>query len=211
MRVIDNIVQGTPEWQSCRAGVFTASRTKPLMANLKSGKPSAGRATLIGEMVVQRLTGTIEQGFTSSHMLRGIELEATARDAYAFHTGTSPVEVGFCLHDEFDYIGASPDGVMEDGLVEIKCPTSHKHITYLSEQKHGTEYYNQVQHQMLVTGKSWTDVCSFDDRFPDHLQLSIVRVMADSQYQERLVAEIQKAHIEIEETIIKLNQPQGDT
>ena len=64
---------------------------------------------------------------------------------------------------------------------------------------------------MLVTGKSWTDVCSFDDRFPDHLQLSIVRVMADSQYQDRLVAEIQKAHIEIEETIIKLNQPQGDT
>ena len=61
-------------------------------------------------------------------------------------------EVGFVAHPRLAMSGASPDGLVgEDGLVEIKCPTTAIHLeTLLSRQPPG-RYVAQMQWQMACT------------------------------------------------------------
>ena len=67
MRVID-CEQGSPEWHTARAGRVTASRIADIMRKTKSGV-SAMRATYMGELVAERLSGTVNvQSFKSAAM-----------------------------------------------------------------------------------------------------------------------------------------------
>lgn len=68
-------------------------------------------------------------------------------------------ECGFFVHSDFDWLGASPDGLIgDDGLIEIKCPYSMRHsadgFKSISEQQH---YYAQMQYEMFCTGRKWCD------------------------------------------------------
>ena len=45
-------------------------------------------------------------------------------------------EIGFCVHDSHPFIAVSPDGLIKvdgkyKGAVEVKCPSSKKHIEYM--------------------------------------------------------------------------------
>ena len=57
MIVID-AEQGSPEWHQARAGKVTASRIGDIMRRTKTGV-SAMRATYIGELVAERLSGQV--------------------------------------------------------------------------------------------------------------------------------------------------------
>jgi hypothetical protein len=74
--------------------------------------------------------------------------------------------------------GCSPDGHVREweGLIELKCPESTTHLEYLQAGVVPEEYRGQIVHSLWVTGAQWCDFVSFDDRFPEHLQLFIVRV-----------------------------------
>lgn len=68
-------------------------------------------------------------------------------------------ECGFYVHPDFEWLGASPDGLIGvDGLLEIKCPYGMRHSSdefkSIGEQKH---YYAQVQYQLFCTGRMWCD------------------------------------------------------
>jgi putative phage-type endonuclease len=68
------------------------------------------------------------------------------------------VECGFYVHPDFEWLGASPDGLIgDDGLLEIKCPYSKRHdatgFLSIDEQKH---YLAQIQYQLFCTGRKWT-------------------------------------------------------
>ena len=108
-------------------------------------------------------------------MQRGTELEPEARAYYELIAG--PVqEIGFCIHD--DGFGCSPDGVVGDGLLEIKCSLAHTHVEYLREGVIPSIYIPQVQGQMLVMDKQWCDFLSYH---PDMKPL-LVRVNRDDMY-----------------------------
>jgi len=91
-------------------------------------------------------------------------------------------ECGLCLHQEYRFLGASPDRVVYDnstvdsfGLLEIKCPykpyTLNKTIQEACDDglfccalvdgqpclKKTHAYYYQVQGQMAITGLHWCD------------------------------------------------------
>ena len=66
------ILQGTPEWLVLRCGKVTASRIADLTAKTKSGY-SASRAAYMGQLIAERLTGVVQDGFQSQAMLDGIE------------------------------------------------------------------------------------------------------------------------------------------
>ena len=68
------------------------------------------------------------------------------------------------------------------------------------------EHLPQVLHNLMVTGATWCDFASFDDRFPAHLQLFVVRVVrtdvdvdliAYENEAERFLAEVQKEYEEV--------------
>jgi putative phage-type endonuclease len=199
--------QGSQEWHSVRCGRFTGSRFGDLMASTRSG-PSASRKALLATLAVERLTGQTVETYQNDAMRRGTELEAEARDAYSFSTGQTVAECGFIPCDTIPNTGCSPDGLVgNDGLLEIKCPASEaKHLDALIRGQHAKEYHWQLQHQMLVTGRAWVDAVSYDPRWPDHLQLAIVRVQRDEAAIADLAQAIREADAEIEAFIATLQQ-----
>lgn len=199
---MDNLVQGSPDWFQARAGKITASRMKALMAKTRSGW-STSRKNMITQLAIERITETIEDGYLNAAMQRGTELEPEARDAYAFEYGVAVREQGICVHPEWDFVTCSPDGLVgDDGLVEIKCPSAMaKHYEALQNGSHAKEYHWQVHHQMLVTGREWVDVVSYDPRYPAGLQLVVTRVYQDAEVAEELKAAIVECNTEIEKQV----------
>lgn len=202
-----DIEQRTDAWLQLRAGRFTASRASDLMAKTRSG-PAASRANLIAQLAVERLTGECVPTYSNAAMQRGVELEAEARDAYAFARLAVVDEAGFIECPDLPNCGASPDGIIGDvGLLEIKVPASmQKHVEALRSGEHAKEYRWQLQHQLMVTGRRWVDAVSYDPRFPEHLQLAIARVHRDETAIAELRAEILKAEMEVRDLVDELNR-----
>lgn len=201
-----NPQQESEAWMSARAGNFTASRSADLMAKTRSG-PSASRANLLALLAVERLTGECVQTYQNGAMARGIELEAEARDAYAFTRGVAVQESGYIASADMPHTGCSPDGLIgDDGMLEIKCPASmQKHLDALRTGAHAVEYRWQLQHQMMVTGRAWVDAASYDPRFPEALQLAVTRVARDEKAIDELRAEITMADAEVEAILSELH------
>jgi hypothetical protein len=173
--------QRSPDWYAARVGKLTASRAGDMVAAIKTGE-AAARRDLRLQIVCERLTGqSQDDGFVNKEMQRGIDREADARAAYEAATGLLVRPVGFIAHPELA-TGASPDGEIGNftGLVELKCPKSATHLSYLRSRTVPKDYLAQIIHQIWLSNAQWCDFCSFDDRFPPALQLFITRVTRDS-------------------------------
>jgi len=181
--------QRSTEWFAARAGRVTASRIADVMGKTKSGW-GAGRATYMAQLVVERMTGMCEPGFSNSAMQWGTDKEPEARECYAFEHNVSVVEEGFVDHPTIAMAGASPDGLVDDdGLVEIKCPNSSTHIDTLLGSPIADKYVKQMQFQLACTGRRWCDFVSYDPRLGVDMQLHVRRVERDDE----LIAEIEAA------------------
>ena len=178
MKIID-CIQGSPEWFAARAGRVTASRISDLMAKTKTGW-GASRANYLAELVAERLTGTVAEGFTNAAMKWGTETEPQARAAYQFFADAEVAEVGFVVHPVIDFSGCSPDGLVAvDGMVEIKCPNTATHIETLLGSGIPDKYIKQMQWQMRCCDRQWCDFVSFDPRLPTRMQLFVQRTPRD--------------------------------
>lgn len=202
--MINAIEQRTADWFSARCGRVTASRVADVLARTKTGV-SASRATYAAQLVCERLTGAVEQGFTNSAMQWGVDNESAARDLYSFEAGVDVAEVGFVVHPSIAMAGASPDGLVgNDGLVEFKCPNSATHIETLTTERVPAKYVSQMQWQMACTGRAFCDFASFDPRLPAELRLFVKRVERD----DALIAEMEREVIaflaEVDATVAKL-------
>jgi putative phage-type endonuclease len=187
----DCMEQRTEEWFSARLGKVTASRVADVLAKIKSGE-SASRKNYKMELVVQRLTGKPQESFTNAAMEWGTEQEPFARMAYEAHTGTFVKEEGFVDHPTIEGFGCSPDGIVGDGLIEIKAPNTANHIETVLENKAPSKYIPQMQCQMACTGAKWCDFVSFDPRVPEDLQLFVVRVERDQEYIDSMEVEVKQ-------------------
>lgn len=183
--------QRTEEWFSARLGKVTASRVADVLSKIKSGE-SASRKNYKMELVVQRLTGKPQESFTNAAMEWGTEQEPFARMAYEAHTGTFVKEEGFVDHPTIEGFGCSPDGIVGEGLIEIKCPNTANHIETVLENKAPSKYIPQMQCQMACTGAKWCDFVSFDPRLPEDLQLFVVRVERDQEYIDSMEVEVKQ-------------------
>jgi len=187
----DCMEQRTEEWFAARLGKVTASRVADVLAKIKSGE-SASRKNYKMELVVQRLTNKAGESFTNAAMEWGTEQEPFARMAYEAHTGTFVKEEGFVDHPTIEGFGCSPDGIVGEGLIEIKCPNTANHIETVLENKAPSKYIPQMQCQMAVTGAKWCDFVSFDPRVPEDLQLLVVRVDRDQEYIDLMEVEVKQ-------------------
>jgi hypothetical protein len=115
-------------------------------------------------------------------------------------------EVGFIDHPAITGSGASPDGLVNEGCVEFKCPNTATHLEYLLAGKPPERYVTQMQWQMACAGRPWGDFVSYDPRLPEHLQLLIVRVPRDDKRIAELEDEVRKFLAEVDEKITKLKE-----
>ena len=174
--------QRTPEWYAARVGMFTASSASDMLAKIKTGE-AAARRDLRMRLVLERVTGCAQESpYINAEMQRGIDKEPEAVAAYEALTGNLVRPVGFVAHDTLK-AGCSPDGIVGDyeGVVELKCPKSATHLNYLRGGVMPSDYFGQIVHALWITGAKWADFLSFDDRFPDPLQVFYVRVERDEQ------------------------------
>ena len=191
------IAQGTKEWFDLRLGKVTASRVADILAKTKTG-PSASRQNYLIELAIQRTTGIIEESYTNAAMEWGTQTEPQARVAYEVNTHNFVDQVDFVDHPTIAGFGCSPDGIVGEGLIEIKCPNSATHWSYVKAKAPPTKYFIQMQAQMACTGAKWCDFVSFDPRMPERSQLLVVNVPRDEAFISEMEAEIVKFLSEVE-------------
>ncbi len=169
-----NLLQRHDEWLADRVGKITASRVKGIDAKPQKGK--ALNRTMI-ELLVERLTGEVEDRYINAAMQWGIDHEPDAIASYENITGEFVVGCGLIDHPTISMSGASPDGLIgKDGLLEAKCPNRETHMNTILTQQVPDEYMPQITWQLACTGRKWCDFVSYDPRFSEDLQTVIIRV-----------------------------------
>jgi len=207
MRIVD-VVQGTPEWKSARAGIVTASRINDVMAKIKTGE-AAARRDYRAQIIAEILTGTPQDpDYENTAMIWGKEQEPNARSAYEMAQGVMVQQVGLVLHPALDRSAASPDGLVDDGLLEIKCPKTATHLNYLLENRVPKEYENQMLWQMACCERAWCDFVSFDPRLPEDMQLFIKRFSRNEARILEITEEVKLFLSEVD-SVIRLLKSRG--
>jgi putative phage-type endonuclease len=109
--------QRSNEWLALREGMLTASD----VATALGANPYESPERLIAKKVYKiKWAGNA----ATAH---GTTLEPIARDMYDARYNRKSHEIGLVQHPVHKWLGGSPDGITEDGLlIEIKCPLSRK-------------------------------------------------------------------------------------
>lgn len=200
---MSTINQGSQEWHELRLGKITASRISDVIAQIKTGE-AASRADYRIELVCERLTGKPTESYINADMERGTELEQFARAWYEVKAGIFVKQVAFVDHPSIEMSGASPDGIIDDGLIEIKCPKAKTHIKYILDDKVPAKYMPQMAWQMACTGAKWVDFVSWCPDLPENMQIFIKRYERNDEYIAELEAKVIEFNLEINQVIERL-------
>lgn len=184
---IHNIEQQSPEWFALRIEYpLTASKAQAI------GNQGKGLETLCWEQMAQKYSFADKDQYSNKDLERGNELEPQALSLYELETGFTVQKAGFVTNDKVSKIaGASPDGLVEkDGNLEIKAFDDTKHFKMIIESKKGdftieSQYLWQVQMQMLITERKWTDFVAYNPNYKE--SLLIKRVLPDKVMREKLI------------------------
>jgi len=136
-------------WFEARKGKITGSKVSTVIGMNPYQKPKELIRTMVREYhgAEPEFTGNVATEWGNAH-------EAQAREMYQFMLEADVKEAGFIVHPEYDWLGASPDGLIGDeGVLEIKCPYSQKIPD--EPDKH---YVAQCQFIMWVTGRKYCDL-----------------------------------------------------
>lgn len=190
--VIHRMEQGSEEWKTIRKGLMTASNAQAISANGK------GLVTYITDLVAEKYSKGIAEGFKNTYMEYGTELEPVARSMYELQQSVKVEQIGFVEVDE--YTGCSPDGfVGDDGMIEIKCHQDKKHFRLIVNgiDEIDSGYVWQVQMNLMLTGRKWCDLICYNPNYEQ--ELVIFRIEPDQEAFAQLRAGIEKGKALIQE------------
>jgi len=145
----------------------------------RTGAPTKESLDLMYEIAAERLTG--QPAKRGSALQWGLDHEDEARDAYAFMTNATVKEIGLIPHPTIAGAHASPDALLgDDGVLEIKCPTSGVHLSWIRNGIVPEEHLPQVHWALACSGRRFADFMSYDPRFLEpRLQTFVKRVERD--------------------------------
>ncbi len=199
---IHNVEQGQPEWHSIRSGMPSASRFKELVT--PTGKPSISITKYSHELLAERLSGSPFESISTFAMRRGIELEPMAADVFTFQTDLITREVGYITNDD-ETVGCSPDRLVEDIGLEIKCPNHVTHTQYLLEGELPGEHKAQVMGTMWLMDIEEYWFMSFHPELPNFIR----KVYRDDKYISVLESQVQRLLEMLEEAQEKIGEING--
>ncbi|HCC24821.1 MAG TPA: hypothetical protein DEP85_04845 [Holosporales bacterium] len=199
--IICDAPQGTKEWRQCRCGIPSASEFDKIVTS--EGKPSKQRTKYLYRLAGERASGIVEESYQNGDMLRGKEMEDEARQLYSLMYKVKIQQVGFCKVAGKVIYGCSPDGLIgKSGLIEIKCPKMEVHVGYLMDNTLPTDYFQQIQGQLLVTGRKFVDFVSY---YPGIKPL-IIRAYRDKKFLKLLEPELLEFCNELTQMAKKIKQ-----
>jgi putative phage-type endonuclease len=138
------IIQRTPEWFETRKQLITASDFAQALGEGKFGTQ---------KQLYQKKCGYEEDVFDNNlpPLKWGSMFEDVAASIYTQRNNTRLHDFGLIKHPNYDFFGASPDGITDAGIMlEIKCPYRRKITGEVP-----TQYYYQIQGQL--------DVCDLEE------------------------------------------------
>jgi hypothetical protein len=207
------ILDSDAAWHEVRAKArVTASQVHRIMANGKRADGlSAGALTYCMERAAELLAKP-DPSFTSYAMQRGNDLEPVAALAFADRFGYDVNSNDFIYTSEGgrvfllgDGCGGTPDILLPDSIVEIKCPDSRKHLEFSLMTSGGDladiapDYYAQMQMNMMLHGCEFGTFVSFDDRFYNEShRLFTLTVDRDADYIDRMMVKVEAVNAEID-------------
>lgn len=203
-RTVIDCAQGSPEWIVARLGIPTASRFADIVTPL--GKPRKGEkpAAYMAALLAERYTGAQTGNFATAAMQRGTELEPQARAAYEFERNMSVARPGFvrceCQGIAF---GCSPDGVLADRGLEIKCPLPQTLVGMLLDDAPPEEYLAQCHAGMLCTGLPRWDLLVWAPP-TSGLPSRVWTIAADADLQAAMLAAVVAFALDLEVADAKL-------
>ncbi|XP_050077779.1 uncharacterized protein LOC126564728 [Anopheles maculipalpis] len=159
----------TDLWHELRIGRITASRIR-----------EAARCTMLGGSLRDRIMG-VSSGFSMA-MKRGTDLEGHVL-AELCKEYPDLRDIGLVLDPECPWMGASPDGICDEFVLEIKCPYTPKtYACYVDVKKLSPKYFAQIQLQMHITHrrKALLAVAALDFEKTKHI--AKVWIEYDEQY-----------------------------
>jgi putative phage-type endonuclease len=119
LKTVPQPEQRTPEWYEYRNKRITASD----MGCVFGKSPFCSRAQLLRKKVYPEEVENLSE--SNPFLNHGIKHEDTALHVYEAQEDVHVIEYGCIPHDTIECIGASPDGITDDGIMqEIKCPYS---------------------------------------------------------------------------------------
>ena len=191
------VIQGSEEWFALRLKYpLTASHAQAIATGGK------GLETLCWDKMAEKYSDAPRVSYTNEHLERGIELEGQARSIYELETCLAVSEVGFVTNKSISNVaGCSPDGIVEKGLMEIKCFEDKKHFKMI---KQGivieSQYQWQMQMQMLFTGAEFCDFVLYNPNYKE--SLLVERVLPDKEKQDKILEGLKKG----EELLKEINK-----
>ena len=136
--------QKSKEWYEMRQTMLSASDWGTILGENHHQKPNQVLLKKCGD----------DKFFMNDAMAWGNKYEDVAVLIYEHRNKLKVLEFGCLRHPYIYYLGASPDGITEDGIMlEIKCPTSRK-----IDGTPPSHYWCQVQGQLEVCD---LDRCDF--------------------------------------------------
>jgi len=190
--------QLSPEWFAAKVGIPSAASFDQIVTT--KGEPSKSRQKYMYQLAGEIILGSKVETYVNAAMQRGTDLEPEARQAFEFIHEVEVRKVGFVFMDEQKKYGASPDGLLEDAGLEMKCPQIQTHVGYLLDNKLPTDYFQQVQGGMLITGFNQWYFMSYYPGMPPF----ILKVERDEAFCTKLKAELDKFCSELSEIVSKL-------
>ena len=208
-----NLEQGSDGWCRARLGCLTSSRMNDALAKNRQGTgPGITRLKYQAELICERMSGVVYEGFQNSYMDRGKEEEDGAVNAYSLFVarGLEVKPIGFVQHSSIPRFGASPDRVVgKGGLLEVKNRKTNIHFDLLRSRKVPAGDADQVLTELACADwAEWVDYVSYDSRAPVGLDLFVRRFYRDD-HQRRIIeieergqeflAEVEKLAAELQE------------
>lgn len=202
------IFEHKANWKEFRKGLFTSSQVNRLTANGKSENGlSVGAVSYILE-TINDIKGEPKPDVFNYAMEWGLEQEPQAVLRFANDNNLDVNDDdfiytsvgGFVFFKYLDIAGGTPDLILKDSIVEIKCPNSETHLYNLlfvnaeNIQKEYPVYYDQCQMNMFLTEKKKAVFMSFDPRIKDlKNQAHYININYDSARIELIMNKINAA------------------
>ena len=158
-------------WRTARSKRVTAS----LFGRVYKMRDATSREPVVAQIMASRHV-------TTAAMQWGKDNEGQALRVYSARTGRAVKSCGLIIDPQCCWLGASPDGLVEDkleryqeGIVEVKCPYLERNGcvadvaqrpsgSFLKKGKDGSlslnrrhDYFFQVQGQLALSHRQWCD------------------------------------------------------
>ena len=213
---LDFFNQGSDEWKKNRRSLFTGSEIENICK--PKGLGATGE-TYIFDKIAESLTpAEFDHNFETAATKWGTDNEPLAVHVHEKRSNSMTEEIGFQVHSELPYLGASPDRKVfrngKVGVLETKCPyegKNHvKHMMIDSVEHFKAEfpkyYWQTVTEYICTPDATFVDFVSFDPRMAKKYRyfcFTFVPSEEDQQFVIDRAIEARKRYDEIMQQINK--------